>query len=397
MKRKVVKVILALILAIPALAEEKVVVTEQNQSDLTKNLMNQLLNELLLLKQYFSSSQKFNDPKNQKSIEEHLTKFAKLAKLAKHDPVLNQDNFKFSGQVLEESISEIANVYRTGNKDYARWQLGSVISVCMSCHTQMPAANKSFDGFKNLEIFVSEFDRADFLFATRDFESAFKIYEKMIMGYPANGYGPGQIETALSRQLTYFTRLKRKFAEGKAAMKGYQKNNKLPVYLQKNIAAWISQLQRWENIKLPNPQRADGKEVVLFAQKNIEAKWTSTDIEASNPNLVTYLAVSSVLYEYLQLNPKSETVPEILYWLAVCDRSINYMFFYSLASLYLRECIERSNGNPIANKCFQEYEDEVISGYSGSGGTNVPSEINDYLNSLKQSIKNKKRLEVKKP
>jgi hypothetical protein len=48
----------------------------------------------------------------------------------------------------------------------------------------------------------------------------------------------------------------------------------------------------------------------------------------------------------------------------------------------------------IAKKCFKEYEEETILGYTGSSGTNVPGEVRRDLNSLKKLIETGGKVEL---
>jgi hypothetical protein len=125
----------------------------------TKEIMHQFLAQLVALKKFLVSEDKFTDPKNTLEISRRLKEFAEVAKKTQHDPMLNQENFKFSRHVFEEHIMDTERVFRLGNKAYARWQLNSTISLCMSCHSQMPAANRTFEEFHSLKIFSSEFDQ----------------------------------------------------------------------------------------------------------------------------------------------------------------------------------------------------------------------------------------------
>ncbi len=362
----------------------------------TKELMTQFLFQLTALKVYFVSEDKFMDAKNNSDILSHLKEFAKLSKKASHDPVLSQENFRFSRHVLEDHIVDTERMFRLGNKSYARWQLTATASVCMSCHTQIPTASRSsFDEFGSLKIFSSEFDKAEFLFATRAFDKAEEIYDKIIDGYPANNFKTEQVETALERQLAYFSRIVRSPSEAFTKMKVHQKNKELPEYLQRNISVWIAQFDLWKKQPVLDPKTATDRQILEFAQSNIEAKGDSKMFEASNPLLITYLRVSGILYEYLQNHPNSKAVPEVLYWLSLCDRSISNNFFYSLADLYLRECMTQYSTDPVAQKCFKEYETQKIIGYSGSSGTHLPAEVKADLKQLKKLVETSAKVELR--
>lgn len=360
----------------------------------TIQLMDQLLAELIALKKFMVSEEKFSDPKNATEIAAHLKTFANLAKKAGHNPLLTSPNFKFSRQILENHIAETERTFRMGVKSYSRWQLNSTVSVCMSCHTQSPASSVAFKDFNNFKTFSSEFDQAEFLYAIQSYDKAIDLYTKIIAGYPKNQFRSDQVETALERQLTYFSRIKRSPQPAIALMQKNLKNKELPEYLKTNIAAWIAQFEKWENMPFIDPKSATDKQVVDFAKKNIDTKWTTKAMDATNPQLVTYLRISGLLYEYLQTYPKTKVAPEILYWLAICERSIDNNFFYSLADLYLRECITQYPKAPIAKQCYKEFKDQIVFGYTGSRGTDVPPEVKRDLNELKKLLESGDHIEV---
>ncbi len=369
---------------------------EQNSKKLpeTKQLMNQMLVELSSLKIYFVSQEKFMDSKNSDTISAHLKEFAKLAQQAHHNPELSTENYKFSGEVLDAHVAEVGRLFKSGNKAFARWQLASTISVCMSCHSQMPTNNRTFIDFQNYKMFSSPFDQAEFLFATRAFDQASFIYDLVIDGYPKNKMSLDQVEGSLDRQLAYFSRIKRNPTEAIAKLKMHQKNKKLPGFLQANLKGWISQFENWEKQTTPDPKSASDQVILDFAKKTIEVKWTSKAMQADNPDLVPYLRVSGILYEYLHLHPKSAATPDILYWLAISDRSISDNFFYSLADLYLKECVVKFPTAPIALSCYKEYEMETIAGYTGSAGTFLPPEVRTELNQIKSILDSKIKMNM---
>lgn len=383
----------SLIVFIGALA---IASTTQQPSGATRALMAQYLMHLTALKKYLVSDEKFSDPNNSKEIAEHLKEFARLAKSASHDRTLTQENFKFSRQVLEDRIVDTERVFRLGRKTYARWQLNSVVNVCMSCHTQLPSTNRVFNSFKDATLFTSDFDRAEFLFATRSFDTSMGLYDKSIKGFPDNKITVFQVETALERQMAYFTRIIRNPTLAIAKLKEHQANTLLPQYLKDNMVAWSLQLKKVEAQTPLDPRVATDTQIIQYARKNIEADDKKTNVDATSPRLVTYLTVSGMLYEFLEKHPQSPATPQILYWLAMCDRSIENNFFFSLADMYLRECITKFPADPIAKKCYSQYELETTLGYTGSGGTRVPIEVKRDLETLKQIVESKGKLEMPK-
>ncbi|MES2800964.1 MAG: hypothetical protein V4654_00600 [Bdellovibrionota bacterium] len=359
----------------------------------TSVLMRQFLEHLKTLKKYSVSDQKFSDPKNTLEISNQLQGFTQTAKAAAHDPMLKHENFRFSLQVLDNHISETEKVFRSGNKTFARWMLNSTMSVCMSCHSQMPTQKRSFFEFEKPESYFSEFEQAEFLFATRDFEKASEIYEKII-NRNLKFDDKLEVERSLERQVAYYSRIKRNPTEAIKKFESYLKIQNLTERSLRAIASWIQQFKNWEKQKILDPRSATEKEIIKFAKQNLDPNAPKASNESYGPDLVTYLYASGVLYEYLYSHAKVQSTPELLYWLAVSDRLINHNFFYSLADLYLRECIIAYSTQPIAKDCYREYEKEMIFSYSGSGGTHLPADVVDDLKNLKKLVNNKNKIKL---
>lgn len=361
----------------------------------TKEMMNSFLTEFTALKKFFVSETAFNDPKNSEEIGRRLKKFAQLAKETRHDPMLRQVNFKFSRDVLEKHLAETERVYRLGNKSYARWQLASTASVCMGCHTQMPSESRHIQDFKKFDSMASSFDQAEFLFTTHAFDRAMELYDQVIDGYPKNKSSLDDLETSLERQIAYFSRVLRDPVKALEKMQIHAKNSGLPENVKVKIGAWIKQFQNWEKQANLDPKTATAEQVIKFARKNIQNQWTTQMMAPGNPSLVTYLRVSGILYEFLKNNPSSKETPEILYWLSICDRSLSNTFFYSLADLYLRECMIQYPSSSIAKKCYSEYEAEMVLGYTGSSGTHLPEEVKAELQNLKKHVDSGGKVELR--
>jgi hypothetical protein len=102
---------------------------------------------------------------------------------------------------------------------------------------------------------------------------------------------------------------------------------------------------------------------------------------------ITLLVASGVLSKYITDNPLSPQAPEILYWLSLAERRLSSTYFFSLSDLYLKDCITLYPKSPYAKKCYQEYEDNITFGFSGSKGTDIPIEEKQELDRLKRALK----------
>jgi hypothetical protein len=371
-----------LLLLVPALvwAVEKKVGTEA-----VRPTMQQLLLHMQSLRPFMVSEEKFQDQANEEKIKEHLDQLVTIIKGVKHDSIMKAPGLVISKKVLEEHLSETDRIFTVGNKSYARWALNSTFGICVSCHTQAPAASKNWDlvGFSD---FGNDFDHAEFLFAARDFDRALALFDKVIDEYPDNKIKVSELEDAVERKVAIFARVKRDFKAGTVSMERSQKNKKLPQSLKKNLIAWEGLFRQESKMSIPDPKTAKDDDIRKFVAKEMKRGLWDSLIDASNPRLVTNLTVSGILYEYLNLNPSTQIKPEIYYWLALCDRALQNNFFFSLADLYLKECITQFPKSQIAESCYKEFEINTVLSYSGSGGINVPDEVKSELRGLRQLV-----------
>jgi len=347
--------------------------------------MHEILYQMQVLRPYMVDQDKFNDPKNAGKITEHLETLSTHVKKLKHGEIANAPGLKFSQKVLQEHVNDTARVFKLGNKDYARWSLNSTFSICMSCHTQAPSDSRNWSliGFTK---FGSEYDHAEFLFAARDFEHALEKFDNLINGFPDNGLKELDLEKVVARKVAIFARVKRDFKAGMTSLIQSQKNKSIPPHIAKNLAAWEATFREAMNSSYPNPKTATDTEIKSYVEREMKTGLWDKMIQASNPRLVTNMTVSGVLYEYLNLHPKTELRPEILYWLSQCDRSLNNNFFFSLSDIYLKECIQQHSNHPVAKKCFDDYEASTIVSYSGSGGVHLPREVRKELDILRIKV-----------
>lgn len=372
-------------------------VKETAYSKPLKTRMAQFLEQMMQLKKYSVSEKDFVEPKNAEDISRHLKEFSTLTQEAKHDLALSQGHFKFSEEVLNDHIVETERMFNSGNKYFARWRLAATVSICTSCHVQLPTNHSAHLELKDPQFFSSTFDQAEFLFSAHDFDQALGLYDKVLKDNTKTVIQDQNKSAALERELTYFIRVKRNPTMAIKRFELFQKNKNISESDQARIKVWIEQLLKIQKKKWPNPSTSSEKQLISYARDSINEEWPTEVMQVDQPELVPYLFVSGLLYEFLQSHPRSGATAEVLYWLAVCERSISDHFFYSLADLYLRECITQYPASNIASRCYSDYELEVMAGYAGSSGMSIPPEVRADLVRLKKKVEESKKINVPTP
>jgi hypothetical protein len=144
-------------------------------------------------------------------------------------------------------------------------------------------------------------------------------------------------------------------------------------------------LKGWNKIPTPDIKTASEEQVRSFVKKLIGSELNSK-LTFNNEKMVGFLRASGFLYQYLGQNEKTDFTGEILYWLALADRRLSNDLFYSLADIYLKDCVREYSKLPIAKKCFDEYKDGILFSYTGSSGTNIPDDVQAELKGLEELI-----------
>lgn len=359
-----------------------------------KPQMDLMLKEIFTLKPYIVNDVEYRDPKNADTIGSSLKKMVELSEKISHEGKIKKTGFAISSKALNEQLREAELVYRIGNKDYSLWMLRSTLSVCMSCHTQLPASSTQFETFNKDKFLTKPFDEAEFLFIVRNFDKAIPLYDQVIDGYPGNNLSQENLEKAIARKVYYYVRVKRDFAGLSANLEKNHKNKNLPRLVANRIKALRQSADKLSKESYPEFTDAQQADLKNYAEKELKEELQG-NFASSVEKELSYLKVSSVLYKFLEKHPDSSLKPDVLYWLSFCERRYEQKAFYSLPELYLKQCVLEHPEAKIAVSCLKEYQDIVTMAYTGSSGTHIPKDVEKELKSMKDMVekmngKNKK-------
>lgn len=349
-----------------------------------KSDMDEMLGYIFTMKPFIVSEVEFSNPKNQVLVDETLKKMITLSQKINHEKKIKMTGFQASGQTLHEQLKETELVFRLGNKSYSYWLLRSTLSNCMSCHTQLPSGSTGFASISKNKFLTNPFQEAEFLYIIRTFEKSMELYTRAISGFPSNNIPIEDIETAVSRKVFYFTRVKRDLKGLSQALKKDLKNKKLPKATIASMQSYAASADLLAAEKLPElkTEALVRKYAEEILKQEMRGEFNYEDTKRNLQNL----RLSGFLYEFLEKNPDTSLKADIYYWLSFCESRWDQGAFDSLPELYLRKCIQEFPKSSVAPQCFEEYSELVTIGYTGSGGTNIPKDVADELKSMKSKL-----------
>jgi tetratricopeptide (TPR) repeat protein len=376
------------------------------QANETKQVMHQALDSMIHLMPFMSSELKFKDPKYEKEIALHLNKMTVAFKSSKHIKDFQAPGFSPNYEVINDHMEDTVQSFNSQNKTFARLRLASTTSLCLSCHTQLPKDRMTtfiLDNKKvNKSIFENEYEYGNFLFLLRKYTQAISAYEKSIEQRKLKQKEYEKIQNILGSKNEQFDRVlyntfrnaltiyAKVLKQPEAAInffKKYTDDKEIPNYMKRDLQKWSKDLQKWVGKKEIDHLLVDDKEMQTFMQKYLAKMEMDGETVITAEMDVDLLVTSGVISNYLNANPKTKHAAAILYWLGISENRLMKDMFFSLGDLYLKECIMRYPKDPIAVKCFSEFENEINFRFTGSLGTNIPKSLQEELNRLKNLLR----------
>jgi hypothetical protein len=367
-----------------------------------KAVMNQVYESFMKIVPYIYSENLMFEGKDKKVEDEIIKNLLDLQtafKNARHLNLLKIPGFKPSLETINTHIQDTIDSLNTKNKVFAHARLKAMTSLCISCHSGLSekiSSNAFSEALVNVkrDKFESDYAYANYLYLVRRFTEAKTYYEFAITKALAKAQANsktyltddkvvnGEIYSSLRRVVSIYTKISLKPESAITFLKKYQSDKAVSKITRGDIDLWIKSLEKWKKFDINNVKNIDE-----FITTNLSPLESSKDKVNSGEHDMTLLISAGVLTKYLADHPVTDLTPTILYWLAVSERRLSTTYFFSLSDLYLKECITQFSKNPAAKKCYQEYEDNVIFGFSGSSGTDIPQEERKELERLKSYLK----------
>lgn len=257
--------------------------------------------------------------------------------------------FKASYNVMRQHLKDTDQLLNHDEVIKASQRLKVLPSLCVSCHTQDAKQKRYFMGLER-ENFGSDYQYAEFSFATRDYASAITYFDKFLTNkgiYKSED----QTETALERLLTLYVQVDHEPTMAATYLQEYVPFIVDYPEIKVTLESWVKDLN---NMPQHHQDLLSGKKTLTFS--NLRKVASPLEMSASSNNTVNYVVVRGLIHTYLNQEPEKSEIPQLLYWLALADKKLNYQYYHSYADIYLKECFTNYPDHPYAKRCKKEYE-----------------------------------------
>jgi hypothetical protein len=186
----------------------------------------------------------------------------------------------------------------------------------------------------------------------------------------------------LPEYLKVVIRVKGDMKRALATLDGLIKRNDLPKFMSREITTWKSSLT-----KLSGEMAKSGHELTR-ASKIIQNARRTMDYPMDRSGLVDYITASALLNKFMdQKALTAQQTSEGYYLLGVTEALIGRSTWLTQTDYYFEAAVRASPKSASAFKAFDALEQQILMEYSGSGGTNIPEDIQANLEELRGLVK----------
>jgi cytochrome c553 len=292
--------------------------------------------------------------------------------------------YQVSYQILGSQLAQAQRAFTDGRERYGLSLLRSAVSVCATCHTQddRSAVWLSPDSAALDDPYI----KGEFFFLTRQYDRAGEAY-KVWLDQQEELDSDARTQTVFGRLLLTALRVEKSGADIEGTLTRYAEGEHIAAPLRTELYDWIAgvkALQSGVDLSL-RPDKASLMDMASDWLGSVdEAPYGHLYLPDNQRPRVVWLR--GELYRALLSETERTLIPRWLYWLALSDRLLEYRFYYSLADLYLQQCMLDYSKDPIARQCYQEYENYLLFFNSGSAGTFLPEESVRELKEFKVRV-----------
>lgn len=350
--------------------------------------MNRAFEALVQLIPYISDTSLFVKKENGTFIVTELKTLENTFNKTKHEKLLKQDIFAPSLTLVRENITEARIAFERGKKDYAHWRLQEITGHCLDCHTRIPVAHASSyrEHFRNIDQkkFTSPYNLGLAQLIVRLYPEAKNTFTSIIDNKIINKDFKDFL-LPLKQILMIQTKVEKNPTSMTAMLKHYLNKQGVSLSDRGIMQSWLTRLEFWSKKPVIKNGLNSDQDVEIFINKTMKPLFNKNSLYLGKYD-VDLLFASGFLSQFSFENPNSKMAPDVMYWLGQSEKFLKRESFFGPGSLFLKQCVIRYPKSQIARKCFESYKESIEFEFTGSSGTDIPSEIDQELKSLDKLI-----------
>ncbi|PIR21384.1 MAG: hypothetical protein COV45_01160 [Deltaproteobacteria bacterium CG11_big_fil_rev_8_21_14_0_20_47_16] len=336
-----------------------------------------------------TSTERFNDPANKKEIDDAANKLAEQVKGINHATVSGalppdmDPTIPILTDLFQTQTARAAKELKQGHRDYARSLLRSSTAFCIACHTRlqspsMPALNIKTPKMKGL----SKYERAELLVMLRNFDEASKEYASIAGDIKLASDTPNQWEKSVRNGLALDVRVLQNPNKSMDLVTRILDMQNIAPSVHAEANTWKQSIEEWQKEKVLSNQTYEA--LYIQAKHLMQEAHTTQKFPRDRSADVLYLRATTAIHRLLQMEPNGTHTKEALYWAGLAYDALQDLNLWPLHEHFYQACMKSAPHTVIAKSCYKEYEDSIEETYSGTIGTEVPSDVKADLKKWKR-------------
>ena len=318
---------------------------------------------------------RFEDPENARAIGDALAVLdANASGLPRHGASADVA-FAHLARSLAIDARDVQLRHQQGHVREARYLVQTLTETCVACHSRLPSGSAPTSAAVTAELEAGDLpleQRAKLAYATRQFDVTADLYEAMLVSEPPNTLDlSGQVDDYLELTL----RVLRNPERAREALLAFAARDDLSPALREDVNAWTAGLAELRGAESNGDAPARAQALV--------AREKSGGLTFSRSELPAYLEASGMLHRALAGGLVGEERAEAYYLLGWIETRIGKSYWLSQAEAYLETAIRVAPRSEVAGLAYALLEEFLVVGYTGSGGTHVPPELQAKLDTLR--------------
>jgi len=327
--------------------------------------------------------------KEKKSLEKALKDFANHAHqldLEKVKKVSKDPTLVLLGNVFKREAQRAHQEFKSGHISYSKGIIRSLTTYCIHCHTRSANGPSFLESQVDPEVKkMSPWDQANYFAATRRFDKALALYQGIIKDKSFAKNREIHWERAVRKALLITIRWQKDPAKSLSLINLASQNGSLPFFLKQDLKHWQKSLKTW---KAEPKRKAQTEKGLLAEAKSLFASATEKQKYPMDRSAdMDFMRTTAAVHDLLSVTQSKKTQAEALYMAGVSYEVLRGLELWSLHELYYEMCINSLPHSPLARKCLERYQESIYSGYSGSGGTSIPSQVQSHIKTLEKKAR----------
>ena len=292
-------------------------------------------------------------------------------------------SFAFLSRSLSIDARDVHMRYEEGHIREARFLVQQLVETCVACHSRLPSEQSSDLSAQ----FASELEKAQLPldqiakleYATRQFDLAVVTYEKLLA---SPDFSPTTLDLMghIDDYLELSIRVRREYERPARTLEKFASRDQISPALAGELTHWIRSLRELEKRKPALDPLEDARQLVADAAD-------PQRFRDERDALVYYLEAGSVLHRYLEGQPTDpDDLAKAYYMLGTIETRVGQSFWLSQAEVFLESAIRAAPASDVAVKSYDLLEEFLVAGYTGSGGVQVPPDIQAKLDELRRML-----------